>query len=422
MKKSFLLFLILFKVTILSAQDGVFKNISLNGFVELDHITFFEEKQETINSRNQSILQLELKSKLSRNYHLFTSAEFRNDLSDASRNRVYLDEAYIDMYFKKWDLRVGKQIMSWGKADGFNPSNILNAVDYSDVLDTEDENIGVYALNAKWYIGSMELQFVYSPIFTSSVLPSVNSRWQSEMPTSVNIDGNNYPTIYNAIEERPKDRLSNGQFALRLSKSFNNLDFSVSYFIGYNDIPEIIQSNVTVNEDNMATIDIKQKFYRQQVLSGDFSWALGKYILKGEGGLHFPSDIPNDKPYFQYVLGVDRRFSIGDNSLLIILQWMHEIKSKNIEYSSRDFNHLFQKNIMCRLEMEFSGNSKISLQGMYSLKYDDFYIRPEYSYNIADGLNLSVACDILGGNKSKNGLFYGYSDNSRVQVKLKYSF
>ncbi|MFV0345924.1 MAG: DUF1302 family protein [Bacteroidales bacterium] len=398
---------------------------SISGFAELDHISFLKEKDNKINSRNQGILQLDVASNFSSKYSFFSSIEFRNDLSDETRDRVYVDELYMDLFFKKWDLRVGKQIISWGKADGFNPMNTLSPTDYSDVLDTEDEDIGIFALNGKFYLGSMELQLVYSTLFTSSLLPSGTSRWQVGTESTVNIQGSNYNTIYNINVSKPVDKLSSSQFAIKLSQQFNNLDFSLAYFNGYNHIPQLIQSVGTIdNTANTAEINIEQKYYRHQVISGDFSLALGKYIFKGEGSLFIPQDIPVDDQYFQYVVGLDRTFSnvIADNNLFVIIQWMHEITNNGISYAGRDFNHLFQKNIMCRLEMDLSSSTTLSLQGMYAIEYEDYYIRPELTYNISDGLNLSLLADLLGGNDDKGGLFSGYSDNGRVQAKLKYSF
>jgi len=422
-----IVFLCTFIATILSisAQESNEKRILANGYVQIDHMSFFKEKTDKANGRNQGILQFDLVSKMNENYSFFSTVEFRNDISDKSRNRVYIKETYIDLFFKKWDLRIGKQIFSWGKADGFNPMNTLGPIDYTDVLDTDNEKIGIFALNVKYYLEEYEIQAVFSPIFTSTIFPSADSRWQFEMPGSISVRGENYRTEYNISMLKPEDKLKNGSVALKLARSFRLLDASLSYFYGYRHIPEIIQQIEMIDATNeVAQINIVQQYYPQQVISGDFSLVLGKYILKGEGGMYFPKGIPNNKPYFQYVTGIDRVFNnvIGNNNLNVILQWMHEFKSDNIDYSGRDFNHLFQKNLMCRFEQEFSSNIQISLQGVYALKYEDFYLKPKFAYNISDGLNLSVSADILGGNKTKNGLFSGFSDNNRIHMQLKYSF
>jgi len=49
---------------------------------------------------------------------------------------VKLDEAYADIYLKNTDLRVGRQVVSWGTADGINPTNYINPRELS-LTDTE---------------------------------------------------------------------------------------------------------------------------------------------------------------------------------------------------------------------------------------------------------------------------------------------
>jgi len=408
-----------------SAQESGDRGISVNGYVQLDHMSFFKEKTGKVNGRNQGIVQMDFFSKMGDNHSFFSTVELRDDLSDKSRNRVYVEEAYIDLVFEKWDLRAGKQVFSWGKADGFNPMNTLAPMDYTDVLDTDDEKIGIFALNAKYYLGGYEIQAVFSPVFTGTVFPSADSRWQFGMPGYVDVQGENYRTEYSISVSKPEQKLKNSSFALKLAKNFSRLDVSLSYFCGYRHVPEILQEIEGMDAANKTMkVDIRQQYYRQQVISGDFSFVLDKYVLKGEGGLHFPKGIPNDSPYFQYVTGIDRVFgsTIGSNNLTVILQWMHELKSGKIGYSGRDFNHLFQKNVMASLEQELSASTQISLQGVYALKYEDFYLRPKLAHNISDGLNLSVSADVLGGKKAKNGLFSGFSDNNRAHIRLKYGF
>jgi hypothetical protein len=397
---------------------------SIDGFVEIDHFSFFKEKQDFVNNRNQSTILLNLKSNLNDNYSFFSSVEFRNDLSDSRRNRVYMKEVYIDLFTQKIDLRAGKQVVSWGKADGFNPTNNLIPIDYSDILDTDNEEIGIFAVNAKFYLNDWQIQGIFSPIFQASVLPSADSRWQQDYPPVINYEDMIMPARFfwkNA--EMPANTFKNSQFAFRLSRNLSRMDFSLSYYSGFNDIPVISNAIESLTNDTV-NIAISQNYYKHQAVGADFSWVLGKYVLKGEGAAFIPSGAGGNKPYFQYVLGFDRTFNdvIRDNNLFVTVQWIHELTSSNIRYSSKDFNHLFQKNIMSRLEMELNSNMTFALQMVYALKYEDFYIKPEFRYSISDGLNLNLSTDILGGNKSKDGFFSSYSDSNRVQIKLKYNF
>jgi hypothetical protein len=300
----------------------------------------------------------------------------------------------------------------------------LNPTDYSDILDTEDETIGILSVNAKFYLGDWQIQGVFSPTFQASILPSYSSRWQQEYPSFITYNGVDLPAQFRWQEvDIPGNKFRDSQFAFKISKNANNVDFSFSYYNGLNDIPDIYSAIEPVVNDTIS-IAISQNYYKHQVIGVDFSCTSGKYVFKGEGAFFMPDKIHGNNPYFQYILGFDRTFSnvVGDKNLFVILQWIHELKDKDVEYGGTDFNHLFQKNIMSRVEMELNRDMKLSLQLVYALKYEDFYIKPEFRYNISDGLNLNLSMDILGGNRSKNGLFASYFDNDRIQIKLKYNF
>lgn len=418
-----------FLISLLLLPELVFAQMSdlqysLGGFIELDSYSFLKEKENQVNSRNQSIIQLELKSNLSNNYSFFSSIEFRNDLSDSERDRVYLKETYIDLYTNKMDLRVGKQVILWGKADGFNPTSNLNPIDYSDILDTDDEEIGIFALSAKLYLGDWEVQGVISPTFQSSIFPSAKSRWQEELPSHFFNGGEERPVQFHWNDVKlPGNKFSDTQYAVKVSRNFNDIDFSVSYYNGWNDIPDVSNNIEPIIGDTLHVV-IARSYYKHQVIGADFSWVIGKYIFKGEGALFLPRKIQIDNPYFQYVIGAERTFSniIEDKNLFVIAQWIHEIKSSNITYRGNNFNHLFQRNLMARVEMDINKDMKFAIQAIYALKYDEFYIKPEFTYNVSDGLNFGLMADFLGGNKKKDGFFANYSDNSRIQAQLKYNF
>src|SRR5262249_37423254 len=50
--------------------------------------------------------------------------------------RLEVNAAYIDIYQigRGLDLRIGRQVVVWGTADKFNPTNNLNSLDFSDPL------------------------------------------------------------------------------------------------------------------------------------------------------------------------------------------------------------------------------------------------------------------------------------------------
>ncbi len=330
------------------------QNLELNGFVEIDHISYFKKSEQKINGRNQGILQVEFRSGLGDQAAIFSAVEFREDQSDPSRNRTYLDEAYIDLYPGSFDFRLGKQIIVWGKADGINPTDNITPWDFSDFLDTEDERIGIVALKANNYIGNWSFEGILVPAFTPSILPSEKSRWFPAFPKE--IPNPMYPTAGSPILKAsyeflnpnlPDEGLKSAQFAGKIASTISGWDFSVSYYSGRNDL-------------------------------------------------------------------------ISDNNLFVLLQWIQEIPKNDVEYRKDDLNHIFRKSISGTFEYELGEFARLSLQGVYNIKSEDYYLRPNFSYNITDGVTLNIVGDILGG--GSGSFFGGFRNNRRMQLKLKYNF
>jgi len=409
------------------------QQVETNGFVEIDHISFFKNADAPkINSRNQAILQTEFLATVNDKAAAYSAVEFRDDQSDPSRNRVYLDEAYIDYFSANFDLRLGKQIIVWGKADGINPTDNITPWDFSDILDTDDERIGVVGLKTDFYIGNWSLEGVVVPTFTPSVLPPQNSRWFPEFPSM--IPNPYYPVLgppflqatYAFLEPMlPDANFQSAQLAGKISSSVGGWDFSLSYYYGYDDLPTYRQSQ-SLEGDSLVVL-LQPRYFHRDALGGDFATALGKWGLRGEAAYFFTADPDGsdpeiDDPYFQYVIGIDRTLSnvIGDNNLFVLMQWIQEIPKFDTGYHIYDLNHIFQKSISVKLEYESGAFSKISLEGVYNLKKGDYYIHPGFSYQLSDGVELKLTADILGGDS--DSFFGSFRDNKRLQARMKYSF
>ena len=111
------------------------EGIELGG--DISHNLFYLSRQGEL---SQNITQ----------YGLFLKKNFRggkgkvylsfkggyDSIMEDSIEPVKLDEAYADIYLKNTDLRVGRQVVSWGTADGINPTNYINPRELS-LTDTE---------------------------------------------------------------------------------------------------------------------------------------------------------------------------------------------------------------------------------------------------------------------------------------------
>ena len=138
---------------------------------------------------------------------------------------ILLWEAYVEFNQFIWDnldLKIGKQRIAWGTADKFNPTDNLNPNDLTDFLDFEAK-VPSSAIKASYYWGDYTITGVWLPLFEPALLPRGGT-------------GFFLGQVPNKVEEPPKT-LENGMFALKLSGTALNLDYSLSYFKGFDDIP-----------------------------------------------------------------------------------------------------------------------------------------------------------------------------------------
>ena len=84
----------------------------------------------------------------------------------------YLRELYWDTSFMDWDLRLGKQQVVWGTADGIKLLDIINPTDFSELNQNafEDSRIPVWMVNAESNIGERgNIQLILSQAETNKV-------------------------------------------------------------------------------------------------------------------------------------------------------------------------------------------------------------------------------------------------------------
>ncbi|NIM99765.1 MAG: hypothetical protein GTO24_17340 [candidate division Zixibacteria bacterium] len=422
---------------ILSFAASTFGETRLGGFLEYDNIVYLKNKTETkANARNQGILQLELFHKVHGEADIFGSVEIRNDQADPGRDRIYLDEAYINLYKGDFDIRLGKQIFAWGRADGFNPTDNLSAWDFSDALDTEDEKIGIISGQVSFYLGNWTLEGVLVPTFAKSALPAMDSRWWPEMPAS--IPNPAYPErgepmlqarYVNASPVLPDESAKNTQYAVKASGLTAGWDFSVSWFDGFDDLPSIHTSTVIDSTDTAASVTFEPRYHRRRAIGADFATTFGSIGARGELAYYLTDDWDGkdpaiDDPYLQYVVGLDYTFRdvMPEKDLFVLLQWVQEVQvpDRNTVYRITDFNHVYRKTLMSKVDLSLGNYSKLLFQAVVNFETDDWWLRPGFEWSVADGLELDATLDLLDG---PGDSFFGLlKDNRRLQLRAKYSF
>ena len=231
---------------------------------------------------------------------------------------VDLREAYVNAYLGPLDLRIGQQIIVWGRADALNPTNNLTPLDFRIHSPIEDDiRIGNAGARAFLRFAPFRLEGVWMPLYLPTELPAV------QLPQYVSYGAPLFPSL----------NLKDGTEAVRLHLELPAIEMSVSYLHGFAPLPGLSPTGITLTAADDGTpsattppsILVSRTAYEQQVLGFDFSTSLGEVAtLRGEAAYRRPYnwDVPADHhiayPDVQYTVGADHTFG----SLSVIVQYM----------------------------------------------------------------------------------------------------
>jgi hypothetical protein len=350
--------------------------------------------------------------------------EFQKELS-----KVDLREAYVNAYVGKFDLKIGHQIVVWGRADSLNPTNNLTpeTILYRSP-DEDDRRLANFLIRSYYNAHPVRIEAVWVPVYRASYVPLD----LLILP----------PGVIRGEEDYPGPALDNGAYALRLNLEFPSFDGSLSYFNGYNPRPGI--STDSLNEfppkDPFAIIP---KAYRMSVIGADAKTTAGAFGLRGEVAYRKPQGdykaefhIPN--PDLCYVFGIDREFS---GNLSIIVQYagkyvfdfeeLYSIavpdilpikilleKNRMIAGQQNELSHSFS----CRAGLHLLHETlELEVVTFYNLTTEEYFFTPKMDYDIADALTFTLGAILYGG---PDNTLFGTIDKplSAAFTELRLSF
>ena len=334
-----------------------------------------------------------------------------------------LKEAYLDYYSPLVDVRLGKQIISWGKADELNPTDNLNPQDLSNI--TEDKiirKIGLLALKTDWKFSDYVLEGIWKLDFEPTQIPDPDSPWAFfSIPGVTTLPSPTYP----------EDELANTEWALKLSRTISLFDFSLSYFNGWENI---FTPQFTLDPATNQTLLEDLTFNRAKVFGADFAGSIGSVGVWGEGAYFQTEDEEGEdpslkNPYFQYVLGADYTFA---HKIKVNLQYLKEIITRIDNEEEREqeeeiisrlgIGMPLQEALTFRLEKKFGQieSHKIELFTIWDLKENGLLLKPALTLSPADAFFIEVGTVIFTG--EEGSIFQNFDHNDELYLKCTYAF
>ncbi len=345
------------------------------------------------------------------NAHI-TGRIINTDITGDGATQAILREGYVSINASNASLRVGKQIVAWGRADRVNPTDNLAPRDYTVLLPfDEDQRIGVASLTADWNFSERyRVSFFTTPYFTPSTVP---------LPMDISFSA----TI-------PAHKISNSEFGFKLTSEGENVDWSVSSYDGYNLLPSFSPGN--------ALGAIVMHYDRIKVLGVDFATTRAGYGLRGEMARTWTNDESGSNPFMIkpslfYVLGVDHTYY---DNLYVNLQWIGRYVSNFEQHQIMDITGTEaaamtsilngqQDRVSHGMTFRISDNwLNSSLHAELLLfvyfKHTNYYVRPLVTYEFTDNLKGTIGTNLYYGPATS---FFGFlRSNSGLFAELRYSF
>ncbi|MEA3317337.1 MAG: DUF1302 family protein [Bacteroidota bacterium] len=333
-----------------------------------------------------------------------------------------LRELYVDLYFKNFDLRIGKQQIVWGKADGAFITDIVSPLNLSEFLlpDFNEIRRGVIATKFDYYFGNNIFEIIWIPIFTSTEMPAQGSIWSSQLDFKV-------PATFDWSQSEINPRLENSEFFAKYSALTSNIDFEIMGGYTWDDKPTMhIEKQIDMSSGSpvLTGLDITPKHHRLYIGGGSFSTEIKGVVVRGEAayydGKYFQtedlmaSDALVQKNYLHYLLGFD--FVVGEVNLSTQF-----IQEAILDYDADMQNNELENTMtfLARYDM-FRETLFLELFSYIGLSSEDALIRPKITYDFDDSFSILLGSNIFIGDR--DGRFGQYKDNSMGYLKFKYNF
>lgn len=341
----------------------------------------------------------------------------------AKKNEIEfgLREAYIDLFFNNFDLRVGKQQIVWGKADGVFITDVVSPKDLREFLlpDFDEIRIGITSIKLNYYFGTDNaFELVLAPEFKPTLFAEPGSIWFPAMPLQgVKID---------MSQKEITPSLENSEAFLKFSKLSDFVDYEIMAGYMWDDDQSMHTRrymNPTTPTPTLDSVVVTPQHHRLGLFGGSLGTEIRGVVLRSEAamymGKNFMSTSPMtpdgliEKDYVHYLVGAD--WITGGVNFSV--QFMQE--------AILDYDPNIAKdeitNTMTFLARDSYYNDKLTVEffAYWGLTNEDALIRPRIIYEIYNGLNLTVGTNIFVGSKGQFGQF---DNNDMAYFKLKYNF
>lgn len=312
---------------------------------------------------------------------------------DTTGDKARLREGYIDIGSDDWSLRLGRQLIAWGRADRINPTDYFSPRDFTLLVSEDDEQRrGIDAVLAQYHLNDSNRLSLVIARFEPHRMP------QGLLPAGIERSA------------EPDD----AEVAVKYDHIGNFLDWSISYYDGYD---RFSRYRLFQNANELPRIHAD--YESLNTWGFDAAAAVGSWTLRTEltHSQQARAQTGDDVSITRAIVGVDHDFLDTAN---INVQWF----SNHREHTSKIPIVVYQEGLD-RLNSEFGFHDqgitlrvsnrflneqlKVELSSILDTQKHSYVIRPRITYAVNDQIKITTGADVFSGIEQS---YFGIRENN----------
>lgn len=392
-------------------------------------------------------------------FHHYLADQLSTNLN--GRMAEYYDplfrEYYVDLRPRHFFIRLGRQIMAWGKSDGVYMLDILNNFNLVNPQVFNEQNIKIpeWAANINWLATPTgTLQAIFIPQWIPTYYNG--SQYKGGFPSQ----GGYAAFTYNSIAytnnflngsygykvpsyvNMPSTRLNNWVYAARWSDQLQDVHYSLNYLYTWTTGMQYYPNTGTF----LTATASDYHPHRMHVAGGsaDYDVNVGNKWVDGTvvrmesavttGDVYYDGLVGNpvDVTHWGALLGVDRTILTDylERPIFFSAQyWQDWVVARNNSCACGAYSNMFDdagfygghsglRGVYKSISTLFMDKTWLSgdildtnLSVVYEWQFQDWWLVPQFSYRVTDDTTVGMGFDIFaGGRQSPYGEFTNFSN------------
>jgi hypothetical protein len=345
----------------------------------------------------------------------------RLELGD--RVDLELRELFVEGRVGRAWLRLGKQQVVWGQADGLKVLDVVDPQSFREFIlpDFEDSRIPLWTANAELPVGPATLQLLWIPDPSTHDVPEPDALFAFTAPRFLGPEPPPGLGVDLRSPDRPGGALRASDAGGRLSGRWHGWDLSANYLWHYDDVPVPRRSLDLAGP--VPRVTATPVYRRAHVAGATASNAFGNFTVRGEIAYTIPRHIPTSRladadgivrtEELAAVLGLDW-YGFADTllSLQLFPSWLVRAEPGLLR-DRLDTNLTF-------LARRSFRNERLVLEAIWiqNANQGDGLLRPKVRYALREDLDAWVGFDWFYGDR--DGVFGEFDARDRFVVGFEW--